>query len=89
MLELTANALWRTRHDAMQDAAERAVNAARQLGGAALTATGLAELALADSIMGAADRAESSRSEAAARVDSLSDDELARQRAQRAGSAAP
>jgi ATP/maltotriose-dependent transcriptional regulator MalT len=78
MLELTVNALWRTRHEAMHEAAERAVNAARRLGDTPLTAAALAELALADSIKGAADRAESSRSEAAALVDSLSDDELAR-----------
>jgi ATP/maltotriose-dependent transcriptional regulator MalT len=78
MLELTVNALWRTRHEAMHEAAERAVNAARRLGETPLTAAALAELALADSIMGAADRAESNRSEAAALVDSLSDDALAR-----------
>jgi ATP/maltotriose-dependent transcriptional regulator MalT len=78
MLELVVNALWRTRHEAMHEAAERAVNAARRLEDAPLTAAALAELALADSIMGAADRAESERSEAAALVDSLSDDELAR-----------
>lgn len=78
MLELTVNALWRTRHEAMHEAAERAVNAARRLGDRPLTAAALAELALADSIMGAPDRAESSHSEAAALVDSLSDDELAR-----------
>jgi ATP/maltotriose-dependent transcriptional regulator MalT len=78
MLELTVNALWRTRHEEMHEAAERAVKAARRLGDSALAAAALAELALADSIMGAADRAESHRSEAAALVDSLSDDELAR-----------
>jgi ATP/maltotriose-dependent transcriptional regulator MalT len=78
MLELTVNALWRTRHEEMHEAAERAVGAARRLGDTPLTAAALAELALADSIMGAAGRAESSRSEAAALVDSLSDRELAR-----------
>jgi DNA-binding NarL/FixJ family response regulator/tetratricopeptide (TPR) repeat protein len=78
MLELTVNALWRTSHAAMHEAAERAVNAARRLRDTPMTAAALAELALADSIMGAADRAESNRSEAAALVDSLSDDELAR-----------
>jgi ATP/maltotriose-dependent transcriptional regulator MalT len=78
MLELTVNALWRTRHDAMHEAAERAVAAARRLGDKPQTAAALAELALADSIMGAAERAESNRSEAAALVDSLSDAELAR-----------
>jgi ATP/maltotriose-dependent transcriptional regulator MalT len=78
MLEITVNALWRTRHEAMHEAAQRVVNAARRLGDPALTAAALAELALADSIMRAADRAESSRSEAAALVDSLPDDQLAR-----------
>jgi DNA-binding NarL/FixJ family response regulator len=78
MLELTVNALWRTRHGVMHEAAERAVNAARRLGDAPLTAAALAELALADSIMGAPHRAGSNRLEAAALVDSLSDDELAR-----------
>jgi DNA-binding CsgD family transcriptional regulator len=78
MLELIVNALWRTRHEAMHEWAERAVNAARRLGDAPMTAAALAELALADSIMGAAERVESNRSEAAALVDSLSDDELAR-----------
>jgi DNA-binding CsgD family transcriptional regulator len=77
MLELTVNALWRTRHEAMHEAAERAVKAARRLGDAPMTAAGLAELALAESLMGAADQAETDRSEAAALVDSLSDDELA------------
>jgi DNA-binding CsgD family transcriptional regulator len=77
ILELTVNALWRTKHDEMHEAAKRAVNSATRLGDTALTAAALAELALADSIMGAADRAESNRSEAAALADSLSDDELA------------
>jgi len=77
MLELTINALWRTKHDEMHEAAERAVSLARRIEDAPMTAAALAELALADSIMGAPDRAESSRSEAAALVDSLSDDELA------------
>jgi ATP/maltotriose-dependent transcriptional regulator MalT len=78
MLELTVNALWRTRHDAMHEAATRAVDAAKRLGDAPLTAAALAELALADSIKGRPDLAEASRSEAAALVDSLSDEELAR-----------
>jgi ATP/maltotriose-dependent transcriptional regulator MalT len=78
MLQLTVNALWRTRYEAMHDWAERALKAARQLGNTPLTAAALAELALADSMTGAAERAESNRSEAAVLVDSLSDDELAR-----------
>jgi ATP/maltotriose-dependent transcriptional regulator MalT len=77
MLELVANALWRTEHETMHEAAERAVDAARRLGDVPMTAAGLAELALADSLMGAPDRAEANRSEAAALVDSLSDAELA------------
>jgi ATP/maltotriose-dependent transcriptional regulator MalT len=77
MLELTVNALWRTRHEAMHEAAERAVDAAKRLGDAPMTAAALAELALANSIRGAADRAEANRSEAARLVDSLSDDQLA------------
>jgi DNA-binding NarL/FixJ family response regulator/tetratricopeptide (TPR) repeat protein len=77
MLELTVNALWRTRHEAMHEAAQRAVEAARRLGDAAMTAAALAELALANSIMGAAGQAESDRAEAAALVDSLTDAELA------------
>ncbi|HET7450857.1 MAG TPA: AAA family ATPase [Gaiellaceae bacterium] len=78
MLELVVNALWRTSHDEMHEAAERALNAARRLGDAAMTAAALAELALAESIMGAPERAVSNRSEAAALVDSLSDGDLGR-----------
>jgi tetratricopeptide (TPR) repeat protein len=54
------------------------VAAARQLGDPALTAAALTELALADFMAGEPARAESNRSQAAALVDSLSDDELAR-----------
>ena len=77
MIELAMNGFWRAKYSVMQQAAERAVNAARILADAPLTAAALAVLALADSIMGAADRAESGRSEAAGLVASLSDDELA------------
>jgi DNA-binding CsgD family transcriptional regulator/tetratricopeptide (TPR) repeat protein len=77
-IELAMNGFWRARFEAMQESAERAVSAARLLGDAPLTAAALAVLALADSMMGAAERAESDRSEAAALVESLSDDELAR-----------
>jgi len=71
------NGFWRTRYEAMQESAERGVGAARLLGDAPLTAAALAVLALADSMMGAAERAEADRSEAATLVESLSDDELA------------
>jgi DNA-binding CsgD family transcriptional regulator len=77
MLELMLNALWRTRHEEMHATAERAAEAARRLGDLSMTAAALAELALADSLMGFADRAEANHAEAAALVDSLSDDELA------------
>ena len=78
LLELSVNAIWRARYETMQESAEHAVRAARPLEEAALTAAALAVLAFADSMTGSAERAESHRSEAAALVDSLSDDELAR-----------
>jgi len=77
MLELAVNAVWRTRHEELHEAAERAVEAATRLGDTPLIASALAELALADSIMGAPEQAEANRSQAVALVDSLSDDELA------------
>src|SRR6266545_285280 len=78
MIELAQNQIWRARYDAMHESAERAANAARRLGDRALTAAALAVLALADSMIGAAERAESNRSEAMTLVEALSDDELAR-----------
>jgi ATP/maltotriose-dependent transcriptional regulator MalT len=77
MLELVLNALWRARHEEMHAAAERAAEAATRLGDVPMAATALAELALADSLAGAADRAEANHAEAARLVDSLSDEELA------------
>ena len=77
MLELMVNALWRTRHEEMHAAGERAVEAARRLGDIPMTAAALAELALANSLMGDPVRAEANHAEAAALVDSLPDDELA------------
>ena len=77
MIELALNGLWRTRYDAMRESAERAVTTARVLGDSPLAAAALAVRALADSMMGATERAEAERSEAAALVDSLSDDQLA------------
>jgi DNA-binding NarL/FixJ family response regulator len=78
MLELAVNAVWRARYDTMHEVAVRAVGAARPLADAPLTAAALAVLALADSMTGAPERAESERSEAAALVESLSDADLAR-----------
>jgi ATP/maltotriose-dependent transcriptional regulator MalT len=77
MLELMVNALWRTRHEEMHELGERAVEAARRLGYVPMIAAALAELALADSLIGAAGEAEANRAEAAALVDGLSDEELA------------
>jgi ATP/maltotriose-dependent transcriptional regulator MalT len=78
MIDLAQNGIWRARYDEMQEWAESAVHAARELGDAPLTAAALAGLALAESMRGAPDRAEAARAEAGALVDSLSDDELAR-----------
>jgi DNA-binding NarL/FixJ family response regulator/tetratricopeptide (TPR) repeat protein len=77
-IELAMNGFWRGEWEVMPEAAERAVSAARSAGDRPLIASALAALALADSMTGAAERAEANRLEAAALVDSLSDDELAR-----------
>ena len=77
MIELALNAFYRTEYEAMQDWAGRAASAARLLGDPPLTAAAVAMLALADSTTGAAEQVEADRSEAAALVASLSDDELA------------
>jgi len=76
MIELTANAFWRTSFGEMHEAAKRAVAAARRLGEVPMIATPLAELAMADSLVGAPDRAEANHAEAARLVDSLSDEKL-------------
>jgi len=78
LIDLAMNAFWRARYDAMQEPAERALDAARRLRDAPLTAAALSLVALADSMTGAADRAESNRAEAANLVESLSDSELTR-----------
>ena len=78
MTELAVNLVWRARYEEMHQWAERAITAARRLGDAPLIAAALAVGVLADSMMGAAERAEASRREATAIVDSLPDEELAR-----------
>jgi DNA-binding NarL/FixJ family response regulator len=78
LIELALNAFWRARYEAMHDSAARAVDTARRLGDAAQTAAGLTLLSLARSTTGDAEQAEAACSEAAALVDALSDDELAR-----------
>ncbi len=78
-IDLAMNGFWRSDFKAMQESAESAANAARRLGNAPLTAAAASVLALADSIMGAAGRAELAHSEAKDLVASLSDEELAGQ----------
>jgi DNA-binding NarL/FixJ family response regulator/tetratricopeptide (TPR) repeat protein len=78
MNELAVNLVWRARYDEMHACAERAVAAARRLEDPPLTAAALALLTMAESMTGAAARAEAYRREATALVDSLSDEVLAR-----------
>src|SRR5512133_3338212 len=58
MTELAVNLVWRAQYEAMHEWAERAVTATRRLSDAPLTAAALAVLVLADSMMGAAERAD-------------------------------
>jgi DNA-binding NarL/FixJ family response regulator/tetratricopeptide (TPR) repeat protein len=78
MTELAVNFVWRARYEEMHGCAERAVATARGLGDKGPIAAALAVLALADSMTGAAERAEANRLEAKAIVGSLPDDVLAR-----------
>ncbi|MGE5272914.1 MAG: helix-turn-helix transcriptional regulator [Verrucomicrobiota bacterium] len=75
-IELTLNEFYRSRYAAMQRWAGRAVDEAKRLGDAPLTAAALAMPALANAMTGPTDAARTSRAEAAALVDELSDDEL-------------
>jgi len=77
MIELVINLVWRAKYEEMHHWADRAVTAARKLEDAPLTATALAVLALAETMVGAPEGADTARAEAAAIVDSLSDEELA------------
>ena len=77
MLELVANAFWRSRHEEMHEAAERAVDAAQRLGDIPMSGTALAQRALANSLVGRPDSTEVDHAEAVALVDASSDDELA------------
>lgn len=78
MTELAVNEFFRTNYEAMHDTAQRAVDAARRLGNPALTSAALARLALAATMMGEPERGEAHRAEAVALLESLSDEELAR-----------
>jgi DNA-binding CsgD family transcriptional regulator len=77
MIDLSMNAFYRAEYQSMQDWAGGAVSAARLLGDPPLTAAAVALLALGDAMAGATEQAQADRSEAAALVESLSDDELA------------
>ena len=77
MIDLSMNAFYRTEYQSMQDWAGRAVSAARVLGEPPLTAATVAVLALGDAMTGSTEQAQADRSEAAALVESLSDEELA------------
>ena len=78
MTELAVNLVWRAKYEDMHEWAERAVTSARKVGDAGLTAAALAILALAETMIRRPERADAALSEAAAIVDSLSDEELAR-----------
>jgi ATP/maltotriose-dependent transcriptional regulator MalT len=75
-IELTLNEFYRSRFEAMCDWAERGVRAARGVGDAVLTAAAAVMWAFANAMTGPIDVARSSRDEAAAFVDDLSDEEL-------------
>jgi DNA-binding CsgD family transcriptional regulator len=77
MIELSVNGFWRARYTEMLEPAERAARAATALGDAPLTAAALAVRALAESMAGMPEAAEPDHMQAAALIDSLSDDEVA------------
>jgi ATP/maltotriose-dependent transcriptional regulator MalT len=76
LIEVTLNEFYRSRYEAMHDWTGRSVSVAKVLGDPALMAAALAVSALADAMTGPTQTAQSSRAEAAALVDGLSDDEL-------------
>src|SRR5262249_26617571 len=76
LIELSWNDFYRSKYEAMQDWADRAVAAANQLGETPARAAAFSMLALADAMAGAGDRAQVHRAAAAALVESLSDEQL-------------
>jgi DNA-binding NarL/FixJ family response regulator len=78
LIELTLNEFYRSRYAEMHDWAGRAVSAAKAVGDSALLAAALAMPALTVAITGPTETARAHRAEAAALVDQLSDDDLAR-----------
>ena len=78
MIELAGDAIFRLQYETAQDWGRRALAAARPIGDRPLTAAALAVLARSLAWGGAVEPGETVRTEAAALIDSLSDDELAR-----------
>jgi DNA-binding CsgD family transcriptional regulator len=77
MIELAVDGFYRMEYELMYKWAERALSAARPLESQPLTAAALGTLAYAAALSGAMRRADTHRSEAAAIVDALSDQDLA------------
>jgi ATP/maltotriose-dependent transcriptional regulator MalT len=77
MIDLAMDGFFRMDYELMREWAERALSTARPLGDRPLTAAAVAVLAFASATRGATPEAEARRSEAAALVADLDDDELA------------
>jgi DNA-binding CsgD family transcriptional regulator/tetratricopeptide (TPR) repeat protein len=78
MIELAADSLYRAEYDAMRGWAARATAAAAALGDRSLVAAALGVRALAGALSGVIPDARAHRDDAAALIDALGDDELAR-----------
>ena len=78
MIELAGDAIFRLQYETAQDWGRRALAAARPIGYSPLTAAALAVLARSLAWGGAVESGETVRAEAAALIDSLSDNELAK-----------
>ena len=78
MIELAVGGMYRAEFDAMRDWAARAADAAAPLGDQALIAGVLGVRALAGALSGAIPEARAQRDEAAALIDTLGDEEVAR-----------
>jgi ATP/maltotriose-dependent transcriptional regulator MalT len=78
LLELAVNSLYQARFEEMHGSAQSALDDARVLAEAPFTAAALAVVGFGESLMRDAEAADAKRAEAAALIDSLSDDELAR-----------
>jgi DNA-binding NarL/FixJ family response regulator/tetratricopeptide (TPR) repeat protein len=77
LIELATDGFYRMEYETMRESAARALSAARPLGDQPLIAAAAAALAYAGALTGEITEAEMHRSEAAALVDALPDDELA------------